>query len=72
MEPDEKRFFMRIHADLKNMGISQDALYEILMAQVKKMNAKMKIGIPLMISRGHIKKGVILIILKQLTNIQVN
>ena len=39
VEPDEKRFFMRIHADLKNMEISQEALHEILMAQVKKMDA---------------------------------
>jgi formyltetrahydrofolate deformylase len=46
VEPDEKLFFMRIHADLKNMEISEDALYEILMAQVKKMNAKIQFYYP--------------------------
>ena len=46
VEPDEKRFFMRIHADLKNMKISQDALHEILMAQVKKMDAKIQFYYP--------------------------
>ena len=33
VEPDEKLFFMRIHADLKNMEISEDALNEILLCQ---------------------------------------
>ena len=37
---------MRIHADLKNMEISEDALHEIIMAQVKKMNAKIKFCYP--------------------------
>jgi len=46
VEPDEKLFFMRIHADLKNMEISEDALYEILMVQVKKMNAKIQFYYP--------------------------
>jgi len=46
VEPDEKIFFMRIHADLKNMEISEDALYEILIAQVKKMNAKIQFHYP--------------------------
>jgi formyltetrahydrofolate deformylase len=46
VEPDVKRFFMRIHTDLKNMEISQDALHEILMAQVKKMNAKIQFYYP--------------------------
>ena len=46
VEPDEKLFFMRIHADLKNMEISEDALHEILMAQVKKMNAKIQFCYP--------------------------
>jgi formyltetrahydrofolate deformylase len=46
VEPDKKRFFMRIHADLKNMEISEDALNEILLAQVKKMNAKIQFYYP--------------------------
>ena len=46
VEPDEKLFFMRIHADLKNMEISEDALNEILMAQVKKMHAKIQFYYP--------------------------
>ena len=46
VETDEKLFFMRIHADLKNMEISEDALHEILMAQVKKMNAKIQFYYP--------------------------
>ncbi len=46
VEPDEKRFFMRIHTDLKNMEISQDALYEILMTQVKKMDARIQFYYP--------------------------
>ena len=46
VEPDEKLFFMRIHADLKNMEISENALHEILMAQVKKMNAKIQFYYP--------------------------
>ncbi|SVE52342.1 uncharacterized protein METZ01_LOCUS505196, partial [marine metagenome] len=46
VEPDEKRFFMRIHVDLKNMEISHDVLHAILMAQVKKMNAKIQFYYP--------------------------
>jgi formyltetrahydrofolate deformylase len=46
VELDEKLFFMRIHADLKNMEISEDALHEILMAQVKKMNANIQFYYP--------------------------
>jgi formyltetrahydrofolate deformylase len=46
VEPDEKLFFMRIHADLSNMEISEDALHEILIAQVKKMNAKIQFYYP--------------------------
>jgi formyltetrahydrofolate deformylase len=46
VDPDEKLFFMRIHADLSNMEISEDALHEILMAQVKKMNAKIQFYYP--------------------------
>ena len=46
VELDEKLFFMRIHADLKNMEISEDALYEILMVQVKKMNANIQFYYP--------------------------
>ena len=46
VEPDEKHFFMRIHSDLKNMEISQDALNEILLAQVKKMNANIRFYYP--------------------------
>ena len=46
VEPDAKLFFMRIHADLSNMEISEDALHEILMAQVKKMNAKIQFYYP--------------------------
>ena len=46
VEPDEKLFFMRIHTDLKNMEISEDALHEILMAQVKKMDAKIQFYYP--------------------------
>ena len=46
VEPDEKLFFMRIHADLKNMEISEEVLHEILMAQVKKMNAKIHFYYP--------------------------
>jgi len=46
VEPDEKLFFMRIHADLKNMEISEDDLHKILMAQVKKMNAKIQFYYP--------------------------
>ena len=40
VEPDEKLFIMRIHDDLVNMEISEDVLHEIIMAQVKKMDAK--------------------------------
>ena len=46
VEPDEKLFFMRIHADLKNMEISEDTLREVLMIQVKKMNAKIQFYYP--------------------------
>jgi len=46
VEPDEKLFFMRIHADLRNMEISEDALHEILSAQVKKMNASIQFYYP--------------------------
>tara|TARA_B100001029_G_scaffold93311_1_gene76547 strand:- start:252 stop:1106 length:855 start_codon:yes stop_codon:yes gene_type:complete len=46
VEPDEKLFFMRIHSDLKNMQISQDALNEILLAQVKNMNAAIQFYYP--------------------------
>ena len=46
VEPDEKLFFMRIHVNLKNMKISEDALHEILMAQVEKMNAKIQFYYP--------------------------
>jgi len=46
VEPDEKLFFMRIHADLKNMEISEDDLHEIIMSQVKKMNAKIQFYYP--------------------------
>ena len=46
VEPDEKHFFMRIHSDLKNMEISQNALNEILLAQVKKMNANIRFYYP--------------------------
>ena len=46
VEPDEKLFFMRIHADLSNMEISEDALHEILMAQVKIMNTKIQFYYP--------------------------
>ena len=42
VEPDKKLFFMRIHTDLKNMEISEDALYKILMAQVNNMNANIQ------------------------------
>ena len=46
VEPDEELFFMRIHTDLKNMEISEDALHEIIMVQVKKMNANIKFYYP--------------------------
>ena len=46
VEPDEKLFFMRIHVDLKNMEISEDALHEILIAQVKKMDATIQFYYP--------------------------
>ncbi len=46
VEPDEKLFFMRIHADLVNMEISEDVLHEIIMAQVKKMDAKIQFYYP--------------------------
>ena len=46
VEPDENLFFMRIHADLGNMDISEDALYGLLMAQAKKMNATIQYFYP--------------------------
>ena len=46
VEPDEKLFFMRIHANLSNLTISEDALKEILLALVKKMNAQIKFHFP--------------------------
>ena len=46
VEPDEKLFFMRIHADLSNIEISEDALHEILIAQVKKMDANIQFYYP--------------------------
>ena len=46
VESDEKLFFMRIHSDLQNMAISEDALNEILLAQVKRMNAKIQFYYP--------------------------
>ena len=46
VEPDEKLFFMRIYADLKNMEISEDVLHEILMIQIKKMNSNIQFYYP--------------------------
>jgi formyltetrahydrofolate deformylase len=46
VEPDEKLFFMRIHADLKNMKISEDDLRELLITQVKTMNANIQFYYP--------------------------
>jgi len=46
VEPDEKIFLMRIHADLTNLTISWEALKEILFALVKKMNAHIKFHFP--------------------------
>ena len=46
VEPDEKLFFMRIYADLKNIEISEDVLNEILIAQVKKMDANIQFYYP--------------------------
>ena len=46
VEPDEKLFFMRIHADLSNMDISENALWEILLALVKKTNANIQFYYP--------------------------
>jgi formyltetrahydrofolate deformylase len=46
VEPDEKLFFMRIHADLGNLSISIDALREILNALVKKMDADIQFHFP--------------------------
>ena len=51
VEPDEKLFFMRIHTDLTNMEISEKALHDILMAQVKKMDAKIQFYYPENIQR---------------------
>ena len=46
VEPDEKLFFMRIHAILSNLTISEDALRELLMALVKKTNASIQFYYP--------------------------
>ena len=46
VEPDEKLFFMRIHADLSNMEISEASLNKILIERVKKMNAKIQFYYP--------------------------
>ena len=46
VEPDEKLFFMRIHTDLSNLTISEDALKEILLALVKKMDARIEFHFP--------------------------
>ena len=46
VEPDEKLFFMRIHVNLSNLTISEDALREILLALVKKMNAQITFHFP--------------------------
>ena len=46
VEPDEKLFFMRIHANLTNLKIYEDALKEILLALVKKMNAQITFHFP--------------------------
>ena len=46
VEQDEKLFFMRIHADLSNMDISENALREILMALVKKTNSSIQFYYP--------------------------
>ncbi len=46
VEPDEKLFFMRIHANLSNLTISEDALKEILQALVKKMDAQINFYFP--------------------------
>ena len=46
VETNEKLFFMRIHADLSNMEISEAALREILLALVKKTNANIQFYYP--------------------------
>ncbi len=46
VEPDEKLFFMRIHADLSNMDISENALREILMTLVEKTNSSIQFYYP--------------------------
>ena len=46
VEPDEKLFFMRIHAILSNLTISEDALRELLLALVKKTNASIQFYYP--------------------------
>ncbi len=46
VEPDEKLFFMRIHAELKNLSISVEALKEILHALVKQMDAEIRFHFP--------------------------
>jgi len=46
VEPGEKLFFMRIHIDLSNMEISENALGEILIALVKKTNSNIQFYYP--------------------------
>ena len=46
VEPDEKLFFMRIHVDISNMEISEDALRKLLLALVKKTNASIQFYYP--------------------------
>ncbi|MBC8256971.1 MAG: formyltetrahydrofolate deformylase [Candidatus Marinimicrobia bacterium] len=46
VEPDEKLFFMRIHANLSSLTISEDALKEILQALVNKMDAQIHFYFP--------------------------
>jgi len=46
VEPGGKLFFMRIHGDISNMEISEDALREILNALVKKTNASIQFYYP--------------------------
>tara|TARA_Y100001970_G_C14166071_1_gene821370 strand:- start:507 stop:1361 length:855 start_codon:yes stop_codon:yes gene_type:complete len=46
VELDERIFFMRIHSDLTDIKIPQDTLSDILLTQVKKMNAKIEFYYP--------------------------
>ena len=46
VESEEDLFFMRIHVDLRKMEISEKALHEILMVQVKKMDANIQFYYP--------------------------